>query len=311
VECFVLGTGGMMPMPRRRLTSVAVRLEGRVYLFDAGEGTQVPYKELHLGLRALRVVAVSHLHADHCLGLPGLLMLRAQMPDPEPLLILGPPGLRRFLRHVRDDLAMYINYEIEVREWAPPSREGDDLAHEDDLLCLRWRPLAHSTFCLGFRLEEHGRPGRFDPEAAERLGVPFGPLRGKLQRGEAVVLADGRRVEPREVLGPPRRGRRVAFVTDTAPCAALAPLLAEADVAFLEGMFLPEHREEAVSKKHMAVDQAAQAAAAARVDRLVLVHVSPRYEGAEVRALGVEAARHHGRAEVARDGQRLEVPLPP
>ncbi len=113
------------------------------------------------------------------------------------------------------------------------------------------------------------------------------------------------------MLGPPRRGRRVAFVTDTAPCASLAPLLAGADVGFVEGMFLPEHREEAASKKHLSVDQSAQAAAAAGVERLVLVHLSPRYEGAEVRELAAEAARHHGRAEVARDGQRLEVPLPP
>lgn len=297
-------------MPRRRLTSVAVRLGGWVYLFDCGEGTQVPYKELHLGLRPLRVVAVSHLHADHCLGLPGLLMLRAQMPDPEPLLILGPPGLRRFLRHVREDLAVFINYEIEVREWAPPAAPEDDLAYEDELLRLRWRPLAHSTLCLGYRLEEHERPGRFDPDAAERLGVPFGPLRGRLQAGEAIVLEGERRVEPAQVLGPPRRGRRIAFVTDTAPCASLAPLLAGTDVAFLEGMFLPEHREEAASKKHLSVDQAAQAATEAQVDRLVLVHLSPRYEGAEVKALGAEAARLHARVEVARDGQRIEVPLP-
>jgi ribonuclease Z len=301
----------MMPMPRRRLTSAAVRLGGWVYLFDCGEGTQVPYKELHLGLRPLRVVAVSHLHADHCLGLPGLLMLRAQMPDPEPLLILGPPGLRRFLRHVREDLAIFINFEIEVREWSPPARPEDDLAYEDELLRLRWRPLLHSTLCLGYRLEEQARPGRFDPAAAAALGVPFGPLRGRLQAGEAVTLPDGRVIEPGEVLGPARRGRRVAFVTDTAPCPSLAPLLAETDVAFLEGMFLPEHREEAASKKHMSVDQAAQAARAAGVDRLVLVHISPRYEGAQVKELAAEAAQHHGRSEVARDGQSFEVPLPP
>jgi ribonuclease Z len=298
----------MMPMPRRRLTSVAVRLGGWVYLFDCGEGTQVPYKELHLGLRALRVIAVTHLHADHCLGLPGLLMLRAQMPDPEPLLVLGPPGLRRFVQHVRADLALHINYEVRVEEWS--SRAADDLAYEDELVRLRWRPLAHSTLCLGYRMEEHGRPGRFDPAAADALGVPWGPLRGKLQRGETVTLDDGRRVEPGQVLGAARRGRRLAFVTDTAPTPAIATLLADADLAFVEGMFLPEHREEAESKKHLAVDQAAQAAAAARALRLVLVHISPRYEGPEVRELAAEAARHHPRAQVARDGELFDVPLP-
>ncbi len=309
MEAFVLGSGGMMPMPRRRLTAVALRLGGSCYLFDCGEGTQVPYKELHLGQRGLRLCAITHLHADHCLGLPGMLMLRAQMPDPEPLTLVGPPGLARFVRDVRRDLALYINYEIRIEEHE--GRSGAlELAYEDEQLRLFWQPVLHSCFCLGYRLEERDRPGRFDPAAADALGVPFGPLRGQLQRGETVVTPAGDTVRPEQVLGPPRRGRHLAFITDTGLAPALASLLRQADLAFLEGMFLSEHLQEALEKKHLTVEQAATAARDAGVKRLLLVHISPRYDAADLGRLQDEAARHHPAARVARDGETLTLPFP-
>lgn len=309
MEAFVLGSGGMMPMPRRRLSAVAVRLGGWVYLFDCGEGTQVPYKELHLGQRGLRLCAITHLHADHCLGLPGMLMLRAQMPDPGPLTLLGPPGLSRLVRDMRRDLALYINYRIEIREWRGQGSE-QQLAYRDELLELYWQPLDHSVLCLGYRLQEHARPGRFDPQAADALGVPFGPLRGELQRGREVMTSEGRKVRPEQVLGPPRRGRRLVFATDTAPTPALSSLLQDADLAFLEGMFLAEHAEEAAAKKHLTVEQAASLAARAGVARLVLTHLSPRYEASQLAELQAEASRHHPAARIARDGELYTVPLP-
>jgi len=296
----------MMPMPRRRLTSVAIRVYGQNYLFDCGEGTQVPYKELHLGLRALRVVAVSHLHADHCLGLPGLLMLRAQMPDPGPLTVLGPPGLQRFINHVRRDLVMFINYEVRVHEWTGVGGK----AYSDDLVRLTWEPLAHTTFCLGYRMEEHPRPGRFDPEVANTLCIPRGPMWGELQQGRPVQLADGSTVTPSQVLGPPRRGRRVAFATDTAVTPGLERLLCNTDLAFVESMFLEEHIDDAASKKHMTAGQAATTARTAGVARLVLVHISPRYDDADLAQFEAQAAQDHPRAQVARDGLTLTLPLP-
>ncbi len=307
MQCFVLGTGGMMPMPYRRLTAVAVRAGGGIYLFDCGEGTQVPYKEHHLGQRSLRVVAVTHLHADHCLGLPGLLMLHAQMPEPGPLTVLGPPRLRQFIQHMREDLAMYINYEIHVREWSEASAK---LAYEDEQVRIVWQPVNHSVLCLGYRLEEQQRRGRFDAAAADRFGVPWGPLRGKLQKGESVIIEGGSTIRPEQVIGPPRRGRHVAYVTDTARAPSLDELLWEVDIAFLEGMFLPEHLAEALEKKHLTVDQAATTAQQAHVVELVLVHLSPRYDSEDVRRLSMEASRHHPRARVAREGEVFEIPLP-
>ena len=297
-----------MPMPQRRLTSVGLRTDrGTVYLFDCGEGTQIPYKEHHLGLRALRAVAITHLHADHCLGLPGLLMLRAQMPDPEPLTVLGPPGLSRFIRHVRRDLGMYINYELKIHQW---SDQGPALAYEDDQVRISWRPLNHSVLCLGYRLEEHVRPGRFDIGAAEALGVPQGPLWGKLQQGQWVETPSGERVEPEQVLGSPRRGRRVAFVTDTAPCPNIAHLLDGVDLAFVEGMFHSDHIEDAQAKKHMTVEQACRAASQAGVEQVVLVHMSPRYTNQDIPHLTAEARRHHTRVRVGRDGELFELEAP-
>jgi ribonuclease Z len=213
------------------------------------------------------------------------------------------------VRDVRRDLGLYINYRIQIREWRGPASD-QQLAYRDEQLELHWQPLDHSVLCLGYRLQEHARPGRFDPQAAEALGVPFGPLRGELQRGRDVVTPEGRSVRPEQVLGPPRRGRRLAFATDTALTPALSSLLREADLAFLEGMFLAEHAEEAAAKKHLTVEQAASVAARAKVARLVLTHLSPRYDASELAQLQAEASRHHPAARIARDGELYTVPLP-
>ncbi len=334
----MLGSGGMMPMPHRRLTSIAIRTKGWVYLFDCGEGTQVPYKEHHLGQRALRCIAISHLHADHCLGLPGMLMLRAQMPNPEPLYILGPPGLERFIHNIRKDLALYINYEIKVLErpllsthdvpkvHPPPMTEvlqskknavsalaaeeaRSSLAFEDEEVKIFWAPLDHTTFCLGYRLEEHQRPGKFDPQAALDLQVPRGPLWGRLQRGCAVHSSEGKLVQPADVMGPPRRGRSIAFVTDTAPTPSIKTLLDHVDMAFIESMFLSIHLEDAKSKKHLTACQAAQYVQDAKASRAVFVHISPRYEDSQLKLFKREVRAIHPRIQVARDGAQYDIPL--
>ncbi|HSB66625.1 MAG TPA: MBL fold metallo-hydrolase, partial [Anaerolineales bacterium] len=193
-------------MPGRFLTSVAVRLQGQLYLFDAGEGCQINLKRTKLGIKPLRVMAVSHLHGDHCLGVPGLLMMRAQVPGAGPLTILGPPGIERFIRQVHESLAFFLDYPLSFVEW----NEGhSEVAYEDDLIRILWGPLKHTTLCLGYRLEEHLRPGKFKPEAAKALGIPYGPLWGKLQRGETITLDQGSKISPDQVLGPSRPGRKV------------------------------------------------------------------------------------------------------
>jgi ribonuclease Z len=298
MECTLLGSGGMMPMPGRFLTSVAVKLEGQLYLFDAGEGCQINLKKGKVGIKAMRVLAVSHLHGDHCLGVPGLMMMRAQVPDAGPLTILGPPGIERFVRQVRESLDFFLDYPLSFLEW---NEGASEVAYEDDLVRILWGPLKHTTFCLGYRLEEHPRPGKFKKEAATALGIPYGPLWGKLQRGETVTLEQGETISPDKVLGPARPGRKVCYAVDTQPNKVLYRLCQDVDLAFLDGMFLPEHQEEAEAKGHMTADDAARVAARAGVRRAVLVHISPRYTEEDMGPFA-EAARARfekiGRAHV-------------
>jgi len=308
MECVLLGSGGMMPMPGRALTSLAVRLQGRVYLFDAGEGCQVNLKKTKLGIKPLRVLAVSHLHADHCLGLPGLMMLRAQVPDAGPLTILGPPGIERFIRQVRESLDFFLDYPLTFIEWSEGHAE---LAYEDELVRILWGPLKHTTFCLGYRLEEHPRPGKFNPEAARALGVPPGPLWGKLQHGETVTLERGGSVSPGQVLGPPRPGRKICYGVDTRPNKTLYRLCGDVDLAFLDGMFLPEEQEEAETKGHMTAEDAARVAARAGARHAVLVHISPRYAEDDMGRFVDSAKSRFENAEIGRDLQQITLPHRP
>lgn len=309
MECFLLGSGGMMPMPRRRLTSVLVRTALHDYLFDAGEGIQVSFKELGLGIKRLSVVAITHLHADHCLGLPGLLMLRAQVEDPGPLIIIGPQGIRRFVQNVRADLRTYIPYKmkfIEIRT----DNQNSGTVYSNSSEQLSWAKLDHSVPCVGFRLQQKERPGRFHPEKARAEGVPEGPLWGKLQAGSPVVLEDGRKVLPSNVLGGRRRGRSMGYVVDTRPCENMGKLTKDADIAFIEGMFTPEHIDTAQEKGHMTVDAAALHASQNGVKKLVLVHISPRYNDSQRSDLLAAARINYPDAILGKDLASYTIPLP-
>lgn len=305
MDCILLGTGGMMPLPDRLLTSLAVRLEGRIYLFDAGEGAQLGWKRAQLGLRGFNLLAVTHLHADHCLGVPGLLMLRAQMDDPEPFTVIGPPGVKSFLLETRKALGFHLNYPLQFIEW---SDNGESLAYQDDLVRLFWEPLKHTQFCLGYRLEERERPGKFNPGRAVHLGVPKGPLWGMLQAGQEIVLNGGQAIRPDQVLGPARSGRRLAYVVDTRPAKALYKLCRNADIAFIEGMFSPEDEEHAAAKGHLTVVEAAKLAGRAGVRQAVLVHISPRYSNEDLVRLEGKAQEVFAQATLGRDLALYAVP---
>jgi ribonuclease Z len=214
------------------------------------------------------------------------MMFRAQNEDPGPLTLIGPPGLKRFVDNTIEVLSCHINYEYSVVEWTPSSEE---VAWRWNNTQLIWAPLEHSTFCLGYRLEENTLPGRFQLDKAIALGVPMGPMFSLLQNGQAVTLKDGRVVHPKEVLGPPRAGRSMVFATDTRPCSGLSNLLHNADLAFIEGMFAMEHQADALEKKHMTACEAATAVKDAGTKRAVLVHISPRYTTADESVLETEA----------------------
>ncbi len=273
LEAFVLGCGGMMPLPHRHLTSVLLRREGELFLFDAGEATQVSLRRLNLRWKKITAIFISHTHADHVTGLPGLLMLSSQVDRSEPLYIYGPPRIAEYVESNRRILDMYINYEIVVKEIQEPG-----VCYEGDGFAVRCFRLRHTKPCLGYALEEAPRPGAFHPERAIAAGVPLGPAWSKLQAGENVALPDGRVVEPSAVLGPPRSGRKFSFVTDSLYFPEIAREVANSDLFVCEGMFEKELLESAVEKKHMTSEQAARIALdAGGVKKLGLIHYSPRY----------------------------------
>ena len=294
-----------MPLPGRFLTSVLVRREGDLFLFDCGEGTQVSLRKMNLRWKKISVILISHTHADHVTGLPGIMMLSSQVDRDEPLYIVGPPKIRDYVQANRRILEMYINYRIEVIEQA----EAADVFRGEGYR-VRTMPLDHSKPCMAYVLEEDMRPGVFHPERAEALGVPRGPLWSKLQSGEPVRTGSGRLVQPDEVLGERRRGRKFAFVTDTVPVPGLAEFVEGADLLVCEGMFTEELMESAEDKKHLTAGQAARIAADAGVERLGLIHYSPRYTRRDLRYLLDEAREVFPESFLTQEGQTISLPNP-
>ena len=307
MEAFILGTGGTMPLPNRHLTSVLLRREGELFLFDCGEGTQVSMRRLNLKWKKISAIFISHTHADHVTGLPGMLMLSSQVERDEPLYIIGPPRIRNVVESSRDVLEMYINYEIVVREIDNPKTRK--VVYQGDGFSVRSIPLSHSRTCVGYVLEEDPRPGLFHPELAAELEIPRGPLWGQLQSGSDIELSDGRVILPSQVMGPPRRGRKFSYVTDTVPVPGLENDVAGSDLLICEGMFDEALRETAKSKRHMTAREAGQVARdAGDVKRMGLIHYSPRYTERDLKQLLREAREFYPDAFLTRDRQAIEIP---
>ncbi|HOU37416.1 MAG TPA: ribonuclease Z [Treponemataceae bacterium] len=302
LEAFVLGCGGMMPLPYRHLTSVLLRREGDLFLFDGGEGTQVSLRRLNLRWKKINAIFVSHTHADHVTGLPGLLMLSSQVDRDDPLYIYGPPKIAEYIQSSRQVLDMYINYQIVVKEITEPG-----IVYQGEDFHVRAFPLQHTKTCVGYTLEEYERPGQFNPDRAKELGVPCGPLWSRLQNGEAVTSLEGETVLPEQVLGAPRKGRKFSYVTDTRYLPSIAEEVKNSDFLVCEGMFEKALAETAAEKKHMTAEQAATVARDGKVKKMALIHYSPRYTDSDLKLLLSEAKAIFPETILSRD--RLVVPI--
>jgi ribonuclease Z len=302
LEAFILGCGGMMPLPNRHLTSVLLRREGDLFLFDCGEGTQVSLRRLNLRWKKISVIFISHTHADHVTGLPGLLMLSSQVDRDDPLYIIGPPRIAEYIEASRRVLDMYINYEIIIREVTEAG-----VVFEGEGFRVRAFPLRHTKPCYGYTLEEDKRPGEFHTEKALELGVKRGPLWAALQSGHTVKAEDGSDVRPDQVLGRERTGRKFSFVTDTLAFREIAGEVSGSDLFVCEGMFERALEESALEKRHMTAEQAAVIARAAKVKRLALIHYSPRYTEYELKRMIQEAADIFPAAVLTKD--RMVFPI--
>lgn len=303
MEAFVLGCGGMMPLPYRHLTSVLLRREGELFLFDGGEGTQVSLRRLNLKWKKINAIFVSHTHADHVTGLPGIMMLSSQVDRTEPLYIYGPPKIAEYIETSRKVLDMFINYPVVVNEITAPC-----VVHGGDGFYIRAFPLAHTKTCVGYTLEELDRPGEFSPEKAKALNVPMGPLWGKLQKGESVTASDGKTVTPDQVLGPSRSGRKFSYVTDTLYKPSIADEVRGSDLLICEGMFEEALIDQAREKKHMTAKQSATIARDAGVKRMAMIHYSPRYTDRELTVLLDEARTIFPAAELTKDRMHFDIP---
>lgn len=298
LDVVFLGTAGSAPTARRGLPATLIRRGGERILIDCGEGTQ---RQLirSVGLVDLDEIFVTHFHADHVLGLPGLLKTYGLQGRERPLTVWGPTGLRQLFR-VLAPLIGKQGFDVRIEEL----ESGEDLDRDDYVLAAF--SVAHRVPALGYALIEDDRPGRFDEQRAIELGVAPGPAFGRLQNGHNVEGAAGE-VAPEQVLGEPRRGRKLVFSGDTAPCDMTRAVAHAADLLVHEATFMDEDAARARETGHSTARQAALVAADAEVGLLALTHVSTRYPAGPLRD---EARAEFERTIVPRDFDRIELPFP-
>ena len=300
LDIVFLGTSGSMPTAQRAPSATLIRRGGERLLFDCAEGTQRQLLRSTVGLVELREVFLTHYHADHYLGLPGMLKTFALRGRTLPITIYGPPGLRDLFAALRRIFGR-LTYRYDLVELPP----GTELERGDYV--LRTFHVAHEVSAIGYALVERERPGRFDVEAADALGVPAGPERGALQAGESVTLPDGRTITPDSVLGPARAGRTIVLAGDTAPAASVTDAAYRADVLVHEATFCEEERERAHETAHTTASDAAEIARRSEVGLLVLTHLSNRYFGPDVAR---EARAIFPQTVVPRDFDVVAIPFP-
>ncbi|MBR3784975.1 MAG: ribonuclease Z [Firmicutes bacterium] len=264
LDICLLGTGGMMPLPKRFLTSLYVKYQGHAVLIDCGEGTQTAIRCAEVSMKDIDVICITHFHADHVAGLPGLLLTIGNSGRTEPVLVAGPEGLEEVLCSLCI-IAPELPFDVYVQTEDTPILLGD--------LSIKSFPTEHRIPCRGY-VFELPRAGKFSVESAESLGIPKN-LWSKLQHGETVTF-DGRTVTPGQVLGPPRKGLKVLYATDTRPVPAISKYGQKADLMILEGIYPEEEKlGKAIERGHMLYREAAEMALQSQAKELWLTHFSP------------------------------------
>lgn len=296
-----LGTSAAIPTSRRGLPGIALKIDGTIVLFDCGEGTQRSLMEAGWKLSRIQVICISHLHADHVGGLLGLLATREFQGIEHPLTIMGPPGIKNYTACVLNHTYSYIQYPLEISEL--DGNGGNCFQHDE--FDIQWAPLKHRVPTVGFLLIEKDKPGTFDVHRAERLGIEPGPLYGKLKDGKDITLPDGRIVEAKTMVGPPIPGRKIAVIWDTLPCPGAYHLANNVDMLIFDGTFTQTHRVEAEASDHCTAAQAAKVAKKSNAKKLILTHISARYN--EPETLLNEAQPIFENTIIAYDGLEVEV----
>lgn len=302
MEVIVFGSGGFMPQPDVHMPAFLVRHDGASYLFDCGEWTQVRLVEEGISSASLSGIMISHLHGDHVLGLPGVLIRRSHESSGggnRSLDLFGPADLEEYVRTNQHLLGYDLQFELHNR------RLGDGETYSIDSFELTVRSLDHRMETFGFSFTLHRSKRKFNPGRARELGVPEGPKRSRLQHGESVTLESGRTVHPDEVSDPRPPGPKFVYIADTRPVYDYPEAFRNPDLLVHEAMFSAEDLEHAREKKHSTAREAARVASHLDADRLLLTHFSQRYE--DYRPLRDEARSRFDATELARDGDRHEL----
>ncbi len=300
IRVVFLGTAASRPTVSRNVSAVLVHRLGEALLFDCGEGTQRQMMRYGTGF-AVNDIFFTHMHADHLLGLPGLLRTMGLQGREAPMRLYCSRGEGKTVNEAVHLGVERVPFEVSIRELEP-----DEAVERDgyDIVAYRTR---HGRSSLGYALVEHLRLGRFDPERARELGVPEGPLFGRLHHGNPVEV-EGRVITPDAVVGPPRPGRRLVYTGDTRPTRSTVKNANDADLLIHEATFAQEEAARARETEHSTAREAARTARDAGVRRLVLTHLSPRY-GLDPTVLEQEARAVFPDTQIARDGMEIEVPF--
>ncbi len=300
VKLVMLGTSASNPTVERNLTATALQYEGQWLLFDVPEGTQRQMMSSGVSYMKVQYIFISHFHADHFLGLPGLIATMSMHGRDYPLYVYGPAGIKEQVKKVLGLALFKQSFEIEARE----ARKGKIL--EEEKFFVEAVPLKHEVKCFGFVFREKDKEGEFQRKKAEQLGIPEGPLWSKLQKGET-VKHEGKTVKPEQVMdySKKKKGKKISIVMDTLPFDGYIDAVRESDVLVHEATFLEKMKARAKETKHSTAKQAAAIAEKAKVKKLVLTHFSPRHKDAK--EIENEARQEFAEVIVAKDLMEMEV----
>ncbi|MEC5187508.1 ribonuclease Z [Geobacillus thermodenitrificans] len=305
MELLFLGTGAGVPAKERNVSSIALQLleeRGATWLFDCGEATQ--HQILHTAIRPRRIehIFITHLHGDHLFGLPGLLGSRSFQSGETPLTVFGPKGIRQFVETALTVSGTRLRYELNIAEI------DEGVIFDDERFSVTAKRLDHGMPSYGFRVAEKDLPGPLLVDRLKALGVRPGPIYQQIKQGKTVVLEDGTVLDGREFVGPPQKGRIVAVLGDTRFCEAAIELAHEADVVIHEATFAAAEQRLARDYFHSTTTDAAEVAKRAGAQRLILTHISSRYQGEAALKLLEEARRVFPNTELAADFASFSIP---
>lgn len=300
MQLVFLGTSSAVPTLHRGLSSIAIMREGELLLFDAGEGMQRNFIKAGLGMNRKMKIFISHMHADHCVGLLGLLQTMALQGRERSIDIYGQAGVKEFLQENMRIISFGLTFDVSIHVI---NKEG--LVVKEDEYQVTCCEAMHSVPSFAYCLEEFERPGKFNVNEAKKLGIPEGELYGKLQRGQDIVY-NGKKIRSSQVLGPPRKGRKVGISGDTRPTDKLIKFFKDCDVLVFESTYSHDQHQKAIENWHSTATEAAIVAKKAGAGRLFLTHFSARYD--ETSSLVREAGAIHPNVEAAEDLKIVDIP---